>query len=123
MAVSVKLLFGTAFLFACLVVLAVLNERTLPLFGGDRDLAARAMKVIFALFGGVAVGLAQPFFWQKVITGVQARVRQGGSESGFAQWLLRPDLKEQFATLGWVALILVLIATAVLAGLIWTGRD
>ncbi|MQQ10612.1 hypothetical protein GFB49_19335 [Epibacterium sp. SM1979] len=123
MGIPVKLLFGTAFLFVCLVALAVLNERILPLFGGDRDLAARVMKVVFALFGGVAVGLAQPFFWQKAIASVQARVRQGGSESGFAQWLLRPELKDQFATLGWIALLLALIATALVAGLIWAGRE
>ena len=47
-----KLLIVSGALIGVLIVLAALNERTLPLFGGDRSLAARVMLTTFSLFGG-----------------------------------------------------------------------
>jgi hypothetical protein len=41
---------GTSFFL--ILVLSLLGESTLPLFGGNKDLAARFYKVIFMLLGG-----------------------------------------------------------------------
>ncbi|MCC5958209.1 MAG: hypothetical protein JJU08_02585 [Rhodobacteraceae bacterium] len=48
---------------AIVVVLLVLGERTLPLFGGDRDLAARIYKTLFTLLiSSIAAGLIPTVF-------------------------------------------------------------
>lgn len=122
MSIAGKLLIVSGALIGVLIVLAALNERTLPLFGGDRSLAARAMLTTFSLLGGVALALAQPALWLGLSRLVQTRVAQGGSRSDMAQWLLRPELRDTAQTLGFVLMGLFAIAAAVIAWLQWTGR-
>jgi hypothetical protein len=116
-----KLLIVSGALIGVLVVLAALNERTLPLFGGDRSLAARVMLTTFSLFGGLALALAQPAFWRGLSRLVQTRVAQGGSQSDMAQWLLRPELRDTAQTLGFILMGLFTSAAVVFAWLQWTG--
>ena len=57
------LIWLSAICMVLIVTLLVLGERTLPLFGGDRELAARIYKTAFVLLGtGFVAGLFPALF-------------------------------------------------------------
>lgn len=57
------LIWLSAICMVLIVTLLVLGERTLPLFGGDRELAGRVYKTVFMLLGtGVVAGLFPAVF-------------------------------------------------------------
>lgn len=117
-----KLMIVSAILMAFLLVFALLNERTLPLFGGDRALAARFMKTIFALLGGLAFALAQPALWGWFARVAQRVLAKGGSEFG-KNLIERGGLADTFQTLGFVALGVFGLGAMVVSWAIWSGRS
>ena len=57
------LIWLSAICMVLIVTLLVLGERTLPLFGGDRELAGRVYKTLFVLLSaGVVAGLFPAVF-------------------------------------------------------------
>ena len=66
-----RLLLAAFVVLLTLIGLSVLGERTLPLFGGNRDLAGRAYKTLFVGLGGGMLGLAAP----ALVTGFIGRLR------------------------------------------------
>lgn len=77
-------------LLCALLLIAALGERSLPMFGGDRLLAARTMKCLFTLFGGLAFAFVQPAVWQWFARALQTLIRRGGSEKPLAKAILSP---------------------------------
>jgi hypothetical protein len=118
------MLFVTYACFAILILLAIAGESTLGLFNGDRDLAARAMKAIFALLGGVGFAFAQPTIWKAFAGFVQKLSVAGGqqSESRVAKIGLHPDLKQFGGTVGVVLCAVICIASCLLAFFLFRGK-
>jgi hypothetical protein len=109
-----------------MISLLVLGERTLPLFGGDRDLASRVYKTAFMVLGtGVIVGLGH------AALGVLANFLRHRTESvkeqegliaAWRQLIIRHDLPGVLeAAAPWVALAIGL-AGLVLAAVIWVSE-
>ncbi|MCC5948528.1 MAG: hypothetical protein JJT89_08745 [Nitriliruptoraceae bacterium] len=68
-----------------IVVLLALGERTLPLFGGDAELAARVYRTTFMLLiTGVAVGLI-PAMHTGLATFLDRRIAASGTEHARAR--------------------------------------
>lgn len=122
MSLSRSLLILALALFAALVLLGILGERLLPMFGGDRAAAGKAMKLVFAGLGGAALACAQPAIWQAFARRARAMIETGQSRSGFAGWLQDILTPERATTVGFAALIFCAVATLCLIWLISTGR-
>jgi hypothetical protein len=106
-----------------MISLLVLGERTLPLFGGDRDLAARVYKTAFMVLGtGVIVGLghaALGVLANFLRHRIEAVKEQEGLIAAWRQLIIRHDLPGVLeAAAPWVALAIGL-AGLVLAAVIW----
>ncbi len=106
-------------LFLLVVLLALLGERTLPLFGGNRELAARVYKSAFAVLGGSMAGLAAPF----IVTTFTARLRTvlaaAGSDNPVASLLLANGVPHAANVVGFTLLVVFMLAGTVAAVLIW----
>lgn len=76
--------------FCLLGVLLLLGERTLFLFDGDRELAARGTVAMVTLLGGLGFAFAQPGIWRWFAIWLQKLVRAGGVQSPLAQLILAP---------------------------------
>lgn len=100
--------------FGLLVLLLILGESTLPLFGGDRALAARAYKTIFMGLGaGCIAGLAVYSMQRMALFGRSLMIRYENPPAHLAPavWLLENGQ-------GWVFLFFV-GAGGVLGTYIW----
>lgn len=75
-------------LFVAMILLSLLGERILPLFGGNRELAARIYKVIFILLGTGVVIFVTPFLVSNFVERARFVIAAGGSKSDFATILL-----------------------------------
>jgi hypothetical protein len=109
-----------------MILLLVLGERTLPLFGGDRDLAARVYKTAFMALGtGVIVGLGHAAFGfvaKFLRHRIEAVKDQEGLNAAQRQLIIRHDLPGLLeAAAPWVALAIGL-AGLVLAAVIWVSE-
>ena len=118
------MLFVTYACFAILILLAIAGESTLGLFNGDRDLAARTMKAVFALLGGVGFAFAQPAIWRAFAGFVQGMITSGGqqTESRIAKIGLHPELKQIAGTVGVVLCIIICIASCLLAYFLFKAK-
>lgn len=105
-----------------LIALSVIGENTLGLFGGDRDLAARVTKGVFALLGGVGFAFVQPAIWSWFGGVLQKLIGQGGAQGGLAQYVMRPDFKSTLGTVGMVACVVFTVASALLAVQLVRGK-
>jgi len=117
------LIWLSALCVAIMVILLVLGERTLPLLGGDRDLAARLYKTVFMVLGtGIVVGVI-PAGSRALARFLRARVADLAGQDGiFAAWgrvVTRHDLAGLLeAAAPWLAAA-VGLAGLVLAAVIW----
>ncbi len=116
-----RLLLAAFLVLLTLIGLSVLGERTLPLFGGNRDLAARAYKALFVGLGGGMLGLAAP----ALVTGFVGRLRalftRIEAKGAIADAILRDRALDQAQTAGFTLMALFALAGAVAAVLVWTG--
>lgn len=116
-----RLLLAAFLVLLTLIGLSILGERTLPLFGGNRDLAARAYKTLFVGLGGGMLGLAAP----ALVTGFVGRLRalftRIEAKGAIADTILRDRALDQAQTAGFTLMALFLLAGGVAAALVWTG--
>ena len=79
---NMMMVFGAA-CFAIMMLLVALGESTLPLFGGDRELAARVYKTVFvALSAGTVAGVA-PAGMTKLADFGRGQVGESGDAPAF----------------------------------------
>ena len=116
-----RLLLAAFLVLLTLIGLSILGERTLPLFGGNRDLAARVYKTLFVGLGGGMLGLATP----ALVTGLISRLRtlftRIEAKGAIADAILRDRALDQAQTAGFTLMTLFLLAGGVAALLVWTG--
>ena len=117
------LIWLSAICAAIMVLLLVLGERTLPLMGGDREVAARLYKTVFmVLITGIVAGLV-PAGARGLARFLRARVEalagQDGMFGAVAQFVTRHDLPGLMERAGPVLAVLVGIGGIVLAVVIW----
>ncbi|MDO9225878.1 MAG: hypothetical protein Q8M09_05190 [Pseudomonadota bacterium] len=114
-----RLALFAALLFGLAIVLAALGEKTLPLFGGDRELAARVYKSTFAvLLGGVA-GLLAPFVVIGFVNKVRSLFAASGGDHAIAQLLMRDDVPRIAERVGFLLLAVFIAFGLVVAVVIW----
>ncbi|MCG5239245.1 hypothetical protein [Azospirillum doebereinerae] len=117
-----RLLVAAFGILVFLVGLALLGERTLPLFGGDRDMARRVYKTLFVGLGGAMVSLAVP----ALVTGGVARARtlfgRIDAKGAVADFLLRDRVPEQAQTAGFALMAVFAVASVVAAVAVWSGE-
>lgn len=117
------LIWLSAICAAIMVLLLVLGERTLPLMGGDREVAARLYKTVFMLLiAGVVTGLV-PAGARGLARFLRGRVEtlagQDGMSAAWAQFVTRHDIPGLMERAGPVLAALVGIGGIVLAVVIW----
>jgi len=117
------LIWLSAICAAIMVLLLVLGERTLPLLGDDRELAARLYKTVFMLLGtGIVVGLV-PVGARWLAGFFRARAAGSAGQDGvfgaWAQFVTRHDIPGLMERAGPVLAGLVGIGGIVLAAVIW----
>lgn len=116
-------LFFFSGLLVCLVfAFALLGERTLSIFDGDRTLAARAYKSGATLLAGGAFALAMPKICQFFATRAQTVISAEDSSGRIARTVLSPTFPDTMLTVGYVLLVVFLLATITLSVAIWMGR-
>ena len=117
------LIWLSALCVAIMVILLVLGERTLPILGGDRDLAARLYKTVFMLLGsGIMAGLipsATGFVARFLRNRVEALAGQDGMFAAGAQFVTRHDIPGLMERAGPVLAALTGIGGLVLDAVIW----
>ena len=119
---SQKLLILSGVLFAILVGFALLGERTLPLYGGDREFAARASKALFAALGGLAFAFAQPTIWSAFGRWVQSLIGQSSARGSMRDWIVSSAFRDLTGTAG-ITLCVVFAAVSIgFTYALWTGR-
>lgn len=118
------MLFVTYACSAILILLAIAGENTLGLFNGDRDFAARTMKAIFALLGGVGFAFAQPAIWKTFAGFVRGMIASNDhqTESRIAKFGLHPKLTQIAGTFGIVLCIFICIASCLLAYFLFLAK-
>ena len=118
------LIWLSALCAAIMVLLLALGERTLPLLGGDREVAARLYKAVFMLLiAGVVGGLAPAGArgLARFLRGrAEALAGQGGIFGSWAQFITRHDLPSLMERVGPLLAALAGIGGTVLAAVIWT---
>lgn len=116
-----RLLLAAFVVLLTLIGLSVLGERTLPLFGGNRDLAGRAYKTLFVGLGGGMLGLAAPALVTGFIGRLRALFTRIEAKGTIAEAILRDRALDQAQTAGFTLMALFLIAGGIAALLVWTG--
>lgn len=116
-----RLLLAAFLVLLTLIGLSILGERTLPLFGGNRDLAARAYKTLFVGLGGGMLGLAAPALVTGLIGRLRALFTRIEAKGAVADAILRDRALDQAQTAGFTLMALFLLAGGVAAALVWTG--
>ncbi|MEP3348020.1 MAG: hypothetical protein ABJN34_03410 [Litoreibacter sp.] len=107
--------------FAVLVVLAVIGEATLGLFGGDRDLARRTTLAVFALLGGVGFACLQPIIWDGFTKTLQRVIAKGGSQAPLTEIVLRPSFNDLVQGVVTKIAYVIIAASITLAWYLWNG--
>lgn len=110
------------FCFAALIVLAIVGESILPLYGGNQELAERGSKASFALLGGVGFAFAQPSIWGSFAKGLQRSIAAGGSKSRLAIMLTQPGFISGVHATALLLCLGFLIATTILTVQLWRGH-
>lgn len=116
-----RLLLAAFFILLTLIGLSILGERSLPLFGGNRDLAARAYKALFVGLGGGMLGLAAPALVTGLIGRLRALFTRIEAKGAIADAILRDRALDQAQAAGFTLMALFLLAGGVAAVLVWTG--
>ena len=115
---EVRLALMAVALFFVVVLLTLLGERTLAVFGGDRELAARTYKAGYAALGGGIAGLAVPW----VVTTFIAKLRTvlaSVSDSSVASLLLGDGVPHFAKIVGFTLMGVFLLAGVGAAASIW----
>ena len=120
---DIYLLWLSAGCAAIMGILLLLGEQTLPLFGGNRALAARTYKTVFMLLiTGFVVGLI-PAGCRVLARLLRAQTSKVvGGDDIFAAWgrfVTRHDIPGLFEWIAPIAAMLLGIAGMVLAVFIW----
>ena len=118
-----RLLIVSALLTVVIVVFALLGERTLPLFDGDRAQAARVYKVGAMLLAGTAFALAMPKIFSFAAHHLQSVFTKGGQSGSVASTVLSKSFPGTMTTAGYVLCIVFLIATALGAWSVWSNHE
>ena len=105
-----------------LIGLSVLGERTLPLFGGNRDLAGRVYETLFVGLGSGMLSLATPALVTGLIGRLRALFTRIEAKGAIADAILRDRALDQAQTAGFVLMALFAIAGVIAAVLVWTGQ-
>lgn len=116
-----RLLLAAFFVLLTLIGLSILGERSLPLFGGNRDLAARAYKALFVGLGGGMLGLAAPALVTGLIGRLRALFTRIEAKGAIADAILSDRALDQAQAAGFTLMALFLLAGGVAAVLVWTG--
>lgn len=105
-----------------IIVLLVIGENILPLYGGDLTLAARGSKASFALLGGWAFAFAQPAIWTRFARVLQGVIPTSVEESFVANLVHHPEFVPRVRRVTVVFCWLAVLASAFLAFQLWHGR-
>lgn len=108
-------------LFAVLIALAAAGERLLPLFGGDRELAGRAMKALFSALAGLGFALVQPALWRAFARRTQGLIARGGGRGRLAARVRAPGFLRLVERIGLGLMAAFAAAALGLAGALWAG--
>lgn len=117
-----RLLLAAFVVLLTLIGLSVLGERTLPLFGGNRDLAGRVYKTLFVGLGSGMLSLATPALVTGLIGRLRALFTRIEAKGAIADAILRDRALDQAQTAGFVLMALFAIAGVIAAVLVWTGQ-
>jgi len=116
-------LFLISGLLICVIIFfALIGERTLSFFGGDREVAARFYKSGGTLLAGGAFALAMPKLFQFFALRAQTVIGAGGSDGRIARTVMTPSFPDTMLQIGYVVLAIFLIATLALSFMLWSGR-
>jgi len=118
-----RLLIVSGLLIAVIVVFALLGERTLSWFDGDRAQAARAYKVGAMLLAGSAFALAMPKICSFAADKLQAVFTKAGQSGGIASAVLSKSFPGTMTTAGYVLCCVFLIATCLGAWSVWSNHE
>ena len=106
-----------------MVILLVIGERTLPLFGGDIDLAAKVHKSVFMLLGaGILVGLipgASRFLANFLREHIRSTADEDGVIGRWRRFLIRHDIPRLYEKAGPILAIFMGLAGIVMAAVIF----
>ena len=105
----------------CLIGLAILGERTLPLFGGDRSLARRTYLTGYVGAGGVMLSLAVPALATELVRRLRHLFMSVDAKGPVAQVILSEQALGYAQYTGLCLMTLGLCASLVAAALTWTG--
>lgn len=108
-----------ATLIAILILVSGLGEASLPLFGGDRVLAARVMKSLYTLLAGIAFALIQPIVWTSFARLLQSTIKRGRLDSTFTRIVLGHNFAQRIHKFALVLAVAIGIATVTLALALW----
>ncbi|WP_308917990.1 hypothetical protein [Jannaschia sp. LMIT008] len=106
-------------LFAVLVVLGIVGERTLPLFGGDEALAARTYMIVFPLLGGAAFAAFQPWAWTRFAAALRHAIGRGGAQGRIPEWVASPAFRDFGVMVGFGAAAFAAMGTIAMALFAW----
>ncbi|ALG75610.1 hypothetical protein VY88_28945 [Azospirillum thiophilum] len=116
-----RLLLAAFLVLLILIGLSILGERTLPLFGGDRELAKRAYKTLYVGLGGGMLSLAVPALVTGFVDRLRALFARIDAKGAVADAILRDRTLDQAQTAGFTLMALFALAAMVAAALVWAG--
>ncbi|MCM8738722.1 hypothetical protein M5E06_31985 [Azospirillum sp. A1-3] len=117
-----RLLLAAFVVLLTLISLSVLGERTLPLFGDNRDLVGRVYKTLFVGLGSGMFSLAAPALVIGLIGRLRILFTRIEVKGAIADAILRDRALDQAQTAGFVLMALFAIAGIIAAALVWTGE-
>lgn len=114
---------GALVLFCLAIVLSILGERTLPLFGGDYDLAGRFYKTFYAILWGCIAGFSAPIAVVSFISKLRIVLATNGGDSRIAQLLLRDDILRFAQIIGFTLMVVFVLSGFIVACIIWINGN
>lgn len=114
-----RLFIAAGVVLVVLVGLALLGERTPPIFGGDRALGRRAYLTCYVGAGGLMLSLALPLMTVELIRRLRAAFLSVDARGAVAQAILSDQALANAHTAGFGLMLLGLCASAIAATLTW----
>lgn len=115
-----RLAWGALVLLVVAAALALLGERTLAVFGGDRELAERFYKTIYVGLGAGIIALVAPLAVSWFVGRLRALFMAAQSDSAITQLLLRDDVPQLARIVGLALMALFVLAGIAAAINVWT---
>lgn len=120
---EVRLAYGAAVLFIVALVIALIGERALPLFGGDRELAARVYKTLYVVLLGGMASLSVPLFVVGIVQKARFMLAAAGSDNSIASLLLRDEVPRIASFIGFTLMSAFAVFWVLVAIIIWMKGD